>query len=130
MKQYTFKDGFKCVASTKEEAIQQHKVTADGKPVGVNILRKLGFHLDSDEYVLDLNMKYKHNYISGTQTKYVYICVKYSSNTKASIGLFVEGKFRQDILLVPIDPESKDFENKVKEYISKGIRIARSFINW
>lgn len=28
MKQYTFKDGFKCVASTKEEAKQQHKVMA------------------------------------------------------------------------------------------------------
>ena len=30
MKQYTFKDGFKCVASTKEEAIAQHKVIASG----------------------------------------------------------------------------------------------------
>lgn len=31
MKQYTFKDGFKCVASTKEEAIAQHKVVASGR---------------------------------------------------------------------------------------------------
>ena len=31
MKQYTFKDGFKCIASTKEEAIQKHKATAGMK---------------------------------------------------------------------------------------------------
>ena len=31
MKQYTFKDGFKCVASTKKEAIDQHKATAANK---------------------------------------------------------------------------------------------------
>ena len=28
MKKYTFKDGFKCVASTREEAIAQHKAIA------------------------------------------------------------------------------------------------------
>lgn len=28
MKQFTFKDGFKCVASTKEEAIKKHKAEA------------------------------------------------------------------------------------------------------
>ena len=28
MKQFKFKDGFKCVASTKEEAIAQHKAIA------------------------------------------------------------------------------------------------------
>ena len=28
MKQFKFKDGFKCVASTKEEAIKKHKVVA------------------------------------------------------------------------------------------------------
>lgn len=31
MKQYTFKDGFKCVASTKEEAIKKHKIIANYK---------------------------------------------------------------------------------------------------
>ena len=31
MKQYTFKDGFKCVASTKEEAIKKHKVVSAKK---------------------------------------------------------------------------------------------------
>ena len=29
MKKYTFKDGFKCFASTKEQAIAKHKVMAD-----------------------------------------------------------------------------------------------------
>ena len=38
MKQYTFKDGFKCVAYTKEEAIAQHKVVAKIKyPYAVRV---------------------------------------------------------------------------------------------
>ena len=36
MKQYTFKDGFKCVASTREEAIQKHKVVVAGNTIENN----------------------------------------------------------------------------------------------
>lgn len=49
MKQYTFKDGFKCVASTREEAIAKHKVIAKALPVKVKFNKYLS---EKDEDLL------------------------------------------------------------------------------
>lgn len=39
MKQYTFKDGFKCIASTREEAKQKHKVM-DADKIDIKAIEK------------------------------------------------------------------------------------------
>lgn len=71
MKQYTFKDGFKCVASTKEEAIAKHKVMAGKIKINMSKLNKLinklglkdtiSIYDDSDGYI-DVQVHYPYSF--------------------------------------------------------------------
>lgn len=69
MKQFTFKDGFKCVASTRKEAIKIHKVTArPHRPyasVPTSFIKKLidlGFDDEDNDVKLDREQK-NFNYV-------------------------------------------------------------------
>lgn len=64
MKQYTFKDGYKCVASTEEEAIKKHKVVASkpASPKLTELTKKGNVRLErtgGNDYELVLSVKDK-----------------------------------------------------------------------
>lgn len=64
MKQYTFKDGTKVIASTREEAIQQHKVVASETSDTTELLETLYSSLKDDKKFYKVYLSKPKSFVS------------------------------------------------------------------
>lgn len=129
MKQFTFKDGFKCVASTKEDAIAQHKVIA-------------GKQIESKEFIEWLKNNYKS--IKGLSTckydkkkdKYIEKVGKFTlSYTIHDInpGIFIFTSLHEGEKTVYLDSDSIRMRGTLKEYVNilnKNLRIPDRYLKF
>jgi hypothetical protein len=91
MKQYTFKDGSKVIASSREEAIEKHKATAVFRPDEKERLNKCLALLEKQceicglklYFDFDAEKEYVNVYLKPDK-KYVYLSINVGSDSTAT----------------------------------------------
>lgn len=129
MKKFRFKDGYECVATTKEEAISQHKALASKKDDLEVILEDLGFKKCAWYYRKTL-AKYKFEMSAGKYTRSLVLGVSIESDNFSRVFVYRTDSNGGDDLLSTFIKNDKDFKKNIQKFITKATKVADCFEKW